>query len=296
MSHIEILDGGMGHQLKNMGAPFKQPEWSALSLMEAPETVTQAHKAFIDAGCDIITTNAYALIPFHIGQERFDKEVDLLIERAMTCARMATDGKADKKIKIAGCLPPAFGSYEPDLFNPNKANDIYVPLIEGQVNHIDFWLAETMSSTTEAQKIIELTQPTKKPLWLSYSLKDRYGEDEDVQLRSGESLQDAVKVAIDGGVETLLFNCCQPEEITDALRLIRDMDISIALGGYANKFDKRDHKGANEKISPQRQDITPSAYFEFAKQWQSLGASVIGGCCGIGNDHIAELQQLKKQR
>ena len=29
-----ILDGGMGRQLQAMGAPFRQPEWSALALME----------------------------------------------------------------------------------------------------------------------------------------------------------------------------------------------------------------------------------------------------------------------
>ena len=27
-----ILDGGLGRQLKAMGAPFRQPEWSALAL------------------------------------------------------------------------------------------------------------------------------------------------------------------------------------------------------------------------------------------------------------------------
>jgi len=42
-----ILDGGLGRQLKAMGAPFRQPEWSALALMEGPEFVRAAHDAFI---------------------------------------------------------------------------------------------------------------------------------------------------------------------------------------------------------------------------------------------------------
>ena len=70
-ARITLLDGGMGRELKRRGAPFRQPEWSALALMEAPETVERAHAAFIAAGAEVITTNSYALVPFHIGAARF---------------------------------------------------------------------------------------------------------------------------------------------------------------------------------------------------------------------------------
>ena len=73
LSELLILDGGMGRELKAMGAPFRQPEWSALALIEAPEKVGAAHAAFVLAGADVITTNSYALVPYHIGEERFTK-------------------------------------------------------------------------------------------------------------------------------------------------------------------------------------------------------------------------------
>ena len=50
---MKILDGGMGIYLRESGAPFKQPEWSALALIEAPETVKNAHLAYADAGADL---------------------------------------------------------------------------------------------------------------------------------------------------------------------------------------------------------------------------------------------------
>ncbi len=40
-----VLDGGMGRELARRGAPFRQPEWSALALMEAPQTVREVHQA-----------------------------------------------------------------------------------------------------------------------------------------------------------------------------------------------------------------------------------------------------------
>ena len=56
-----LLDGGMGRELARSGAPFRQPEWSALALIEAPGHVKRVHDAFIKAGADVITTNSYAV-------------------------------------------------------------------------------------------------------------------------------------------------------------------------------------------------------------------------------------------
>ncbi|TIM51848.1 MAG: homocysteine S-methyltransferase, partial [Mesorhizobium sp.] len=47
MNDITILDGGMGRELERIGAPFRQPEWSALALMEAPEMVRRVHEDYI---------------------------------------------------------------------------------------------------------------------------------------------------------------------------------------------------------------------------------------------------------
>lgn len=85
---MKILDGGFGRELARRGAPFRQPEWSALALTEAPEIVKQVHLDFIDAGAEVITTNNYAVVPFHIGQERFDHEVRDLVQVAIDQAKM----------------------------------------------------------------------------------------------------------------------------------------------------------------------------------------------------------------
>jgi len=66
-----ILDGGMGRELQRRGAPFRQPEWSALALSEAPQAVEAVHAAYIQSGANVITSNSYAVVPFHIGEARF---------------------------------------------------------------------------------------------------------------------------------------------------------------------------------------------------------------------------------
>ena len=86
-----ILDGGMGRELQAMGAPFRQPEWSALALMEGVEYVRAAHDAFLQAGADVVTTNSYAIVPFHIGADVFAARATELLRLSGKLARAAAD-------------------------------------------------------------------------------------------------------------------------------------------------------------------------------------------------------------
>ncbi len=101
---MKILDGGLGRELARRGAPFRQPEWSALALIEAPETVKEVHLDFINAGAEVITTNNYAVVPFHIGQERFETDGVRLIKVAIEQAKMQLK-KAAKMSKLQAAYP-----------------------------------------------------------------------------------------------------------------------------------------------------------------------------------------------
>lgn len=288
---IQILDGGMGRELKRIGAPFQQPEWSALALMDTPETVAQAHQNFIGAGADIITTNTYALVPFHIGQDRFDTCAYDLTSLAIKQAQQAVEGT---DTKIAGCIPPAFGSYQPESFQIDKFETILTPLIEAQKDHVDHWLIETMPSIAEGIATVNLIKSlSKKPIWISFTLNNRTDMAEEPTLRSGEPIQTIDPIL--RHVHAVLFNCSQPEEMEDAIKITRSLSPDIQIGAYANNFSevKRTHK-ANEDISGERDDITPELYLDFAKTWGDTGATIIGGCCGITPEHIQKLSDYFK--
>ena len=116
MSRLTILDGGMGRELKRMGAPFSQPLWSAQALIEAPQCVTQAHQAFINAGAEIITVNSYACVPFHLGETLYQAQGAALAQQAAVIAKKAAQN-TNQNVLVAGSLPPAFGSYRADFFS-----------------------------------------------------------------------------------------------------------------------------------------------------------------------------------
>jgi S-methylmethionine-dependent homocysteine/selenocysteine methylase len=299
-STFTVLDGGMGRELLRMGAPFGQPEWSALALMLAPGTVERAHRRFVEAGAEIITTNSYALVPFHIGEAKFAAEGGTLAGLAGRMARKATEG-AGHPVRVAGSLPPLFGSYRPDLFDAAKAPAIIRPLIDGLSPHVDLWLAETQSCLAEARFARTTLREDTRPFWVSFTLDD---DNEDLarpRLRSGECVAVAVTAMLELGADAVLFNCSQPEVMegaVDAARAVREArGFKAQIGVYANAFPPQRPSSAggaaNEGLSDIRADLTPTRYAQFVKTWLQHGADVVGGCCGIGPEHIAALKALR---
>ena len=295
---VTILDGGMGRELKRSGAPFRQPEWSALALIEAPDAVEEVHRGYCAAGAQVITTNSYALVPFHIGAERFARDGRELAARAGQVARAAVNDTPG--VRVAGSLPPVCGSYRPDLFDPAVADTLLAVLIEGLDPYVDLWLAETLSALDEARAVITRLRGDPRPLWLSFTLADGPGERAAPgQLRSGEDIEQAVQLAAEAGAQALLFNCSQPEVMQGALQRAQAeadrLGAALQLGVYANAFPPQsDDAAANDTLMPLRDDLDPAGYLSWVEQWIDAGADIVGGCCGIGPEHIAAIAaQLK---
>ncbi len=295
---MTVLDGGMGRELLRIGAPFRQPEWSALALLEGPDWVVQAHANFIDAGAQVITTNSYAVVPFHLGEDRFAARGQELAELSGRLARRAVVERSATDVRVAGSLPPLFGSYRPDLFDPIDAPRIIDPLVAGLAPYVDVWLGETLGCVAEARTVrdaIDRVGAGDRPLWISYTLDDHHPG----TLRSGESIGDAVATAVDLGAVAVLFNCCQAETITPAIRTARDrVGDGIDIGGYANRFlsSHTDGGEANAQLATFRDDLDPASYNEFVVAWLDAGATIVGGCCGMEPEHIARLVRTVADR
>lgn len=303
---ITLLDGGMGRELHRIGAPFRQPEWSALALMDGPQYVEQVHAAYIAAGADVITSNSYAVVPYHIGEERFAARGQELADLAGQLGRRAI-AAGGRPVRLAGSIPPVFGSYRPDLFRAEDADRILRPLVSGLTPHVDLWLAETQGSVAEAEaarRAIGMEDP--RPFWLSFTVGDEdpaaiaEGRATPV-LRSGETVRAAAEAALRLKATVLLFNCSHADVMAAAVREARAVFETVPaadrpqLGVYANAFEPQEQtEEANEAISTLRRDFGPQDYLRAARHWQAEGATVIGGCCGVGPDTIAVLAAALK--
>ena len=287
-----VLDGGIGRHLEKIGAPFGQPEWSALSLIQDPDFVFRAHHDFINAGADVISTNSYAIVPFHIGKNRFEKEGKDLLNRAGNIAREAVKSHKSE-VKVAASIPPVFGSYKPHDFDSVKSIPILEIFKNNLIQYCDLILAETLSCIDEIETIQDVFGDCNMPFWMSLTIEDEYKNLP--KLRSGEEIVTALGKIDFNKISSVLFNCSQPEIMAKAITTAKDViPENINIGVYANAFQpiKFGQKDANSQIRNTRKELTPEKYLDFVKVWTELEVDIVGGCCGIGPEHIKKICDL----
>jgi S-methylmethionine-dependent homocysteine/selenocysteine methylase len=298
--HVELLDGGTGEECFRLGVPDDRTIWSARALVDEQyhEIVRQVHRNFILAGSQYITTNNYAVTP-GVGLSERLEELTTVAGRLAVQARLETAQLGYRGVRICGSLPPLVESYRPDLVLPHdQAVAQYLPIVRSLDDTVNIFLAETMSSIAEATSAVhavaEIT--SRKEIWVSWTLRS------DGRLRSRERVSDAVHSMLSENVTAVLFNCSEPEAISRALTelseatdlLAKIRAANIRLGAYANRLTPvPDDYAIADTTKPQdmRPDVSVERYTEFACQWVALGAELIGGCCGIGPEYIADLKR-----
>ncbi len=293
-----MLDGGMGKELRRIGAPFRQPEWSALALIEAPERVVEAHRNFIEAGAEVIITNNYAVVPHHLGDDVIAERGVELTALAGRLARQAADA-ADRPVMVAGSLPPLFGSYEPEQVDPVRAAPYYRAMVAALDPFVDLWIGETLSRIDEMQAIVDaiVAAGAGQPIWIGFSLPDAWAPEHGIALRSGETVTDlaAAVAASTRAIDAVLFNCSLPEQTGPGIRALaaalRERRLDVRVGGYANAFPTRrgDGYASNAIVLERREELTAERYADFVAGWIDDGATIVGGCCDMYPEHIAAL-------
>lgn len=294
LSHpINVLDAGMGKDLKMRGIPIPETIWSANALLVAPDAVRDIHIENIQAGADVITTNSYGVIRADLRKEQIESDYQRLNELAGTLAQEAV-ASSGREVRIAGSLPPLNGSYRPDRVLP-------IEIIEPQYREqaeilapfVDFFLCETMSHSIEALAAARGASSIGKPVIVSYTLHDSVPG----KLRSEEPLEEAAARLEGLGVAGIMVNCCLPERISDAMETLTGLGYPFA-GGYANAFThvpadwSLDGKKESDGTLDLRDDLTPAVYAKFARDWITKGANLVGGCCGTTPAHTQALRSL----
>jgi S-methylmethionine-dependent homocysteine/selenocysteine methylase len=287
MKRIVLTDGGMGQELLRRSGAAPTPLWSARVLIDEPDLVRDLHADFIKAGARVITINTYAATPERLERDGAPGLFKTLQRRGIDLAKEARD-TAGHQVRIAGCLPPLFGSYAPQLRSSyDQTLETYRQIVAEQKDHVDLLLCETMASAEEGLAAATAAAESGLPIWVSWTLQDSL---DGPRLRSGETISDAAKAIAHIKTEARLINCSKPEVISAA------MDDLIALGGqvgaYANGFTSVGalKHGGTVDVLEARRDLGPESYADFAEGWAAKGAAIVGGCCEVGPEHIKALR------
>lgn len=288
---ITLMDGGMGDELTKRGSGSGTGLWSARALLVAPQEVKAVHRDFIRAGARMITTNSYSTIPSYLGKEGLEDRYEELASLAGKLAREAAD-ESGEDVKVMGSLPPMSESYRADLVPPEEeSRPIYEALAKALEPYVDGFICETLSTAREgrvaANVACEAVKGRDRQVILSWTLDEEPGKG----LRSGETISEAFNLIKDLPIDALMFNCTHPVAVEAGLIELRTLT-DLPIGGYANTMNVVP-KGwtLDAGTVGRREDRSPTLYAEAAIRWIDAGATMIGGCCGVGPEHIQAIAE-----
>ena len=288
MSEITLLDGSIGQELVKRLGETPTPLWSTEVMRKDPDMVRDVHLDYFRAGAQIATANTYALLRDRMAVNGIPEQFEELHETGRNLALKARDQFGSGQ--VAASLGPLGASYRPDLAPPvGDAAEAYAEIVALHDDHVDLHLIETVSGLRLAEGALMGVQDAKKPVWIALSVDDGDG----TVLRSGEALADALPLVEKYGPAAVLVNCSTPEAVSQALPIVAGA--GVPFGAYANGFTKISDafKVVQQTVDTleARTDLGPQAYADFAESWVEMGATIIGGCCEVGPDHIAELKR-----
>lgn len=284
---VTILDGGMGGEIQKHLEGANHGLWSAKALVEAPDLVQRIHQAYVDAGAKMIITNTYSTIPSYLGKEGKENEYLDYCRLAGEIARRVAD--QSEGVQVAGSLPPLSESYRPDLV-PSAAESVpvYESMVAALNPFVDLFMCETMSTADEALNAASAAKRCGdgRPVFVAWTLNETPG----VGLRSLETVETAFDRVAPLDLDGFLFNCTTPEAVLPALATLRRLT-DKPIGCYVNRIQEVPKAWTldNEKQTSRRTDLTQQYYVELSLAAIEAGASIVGGCCGIGPEDIAAL-------
>jgi S-methylmethionine-dependent homocysteine/selenocysteine methylase len=287
---IVILDGAMGTELQRRGVPMDDVAWDAAALATHPDLVREVHEDYIKAGADVIITNTFATARHVLEPAGMGGQFRALNIRAVTLAKEAREEVADGPVFIAGSISTisarADNSSEP---RAEKARDNY----RGQAeilaeSGVDVIVLEMMRDLEQTSYAMEAAVATGLPVWVGFSCKTT--DESTVVLRDGNhTLAEALEQIPPLGASLVSIMHTLAEDTPPALREVTSR-WSGPVGAYP-------HSG--QFIMPNWQFvnmISPEDFTRQAQGWTGMGVQLIGGCCGIGPEHIRLLKERLPKR
>lgn len=282
---VVVLDGATGTELEKRGVPMDDAAWCAAALVTHPETVREVHEDYIRAGADVIITNTFptarhVLEPAGMG-ERF-RELNTL---AVELARQARESVAELPVYIAGSISTFSARHDNSREPPEqtaRANYREQAEVLAEAG-VDLIALEMMRDIEQTRYALQAAASTGLPVWVGFSCK-RAADGTVMLWDGGHTLAEALSEIPPLGASLVNVMHTLVEDAGPALREV--------TAGWRGPVGAYPHAGKFIMPNWQFTDmIPPEDFARRAREWLDLGARVIGGCCGIGPDHIRALKK-----
>lgn len=286
---IVILDGATGTELQRRGASMDPAAWCGPATLDHDDLLRDIHADYIRAGADVITANTFAssrlmLAPAGLGDRV--GEINTRAVHAALAAREATGTTA--RVAVAGSLshmvPVSTGTAVVDASrvpSVQELSDAFHELAEilraAGVDHI---MLEMMYNPTRVPLALEAALATGLPVWFGMSARrDAAGRAISFDQLEDHPLAAIIDMIPSSGVDAAGYHHTSAEIIGEALtELGSRFDGPLMAYPDSGYFEMPDWQFVDT--------IEPARLEAFFTEWIGLGARVLGGCCGLGVEHV----------
>jgi homocysteine S-methyltransferase len=284
-----VLDGGLATQLEAQGHDLSSDLWSARLLMDDPEAVAAAHRAFFDAGAQVAISASYqaSFEGFaRLGLSTADAAA--LMRRSVDIARSAADSAGGEPRWVAASVGP-YGATLADGSEYRGDYDLDVsglrrwhrPRLEVLAQSgADVLAVETIPCLAEVEAVLAELSGLGVPAWLSLTCAAG-------STRAGEPVADAFAMVRDvSEVVAVGINCTEAGEVAELIDFASS-EAALPVVVYPNSGEGWD---ATRHAWSGRASYQPDQ----VEDWVARGARLVGGCCRVGPAQIAEIAKRLK--
>jgi methionine synthase I (cobalamin-dependent)/5,10-methylenetetrahydrofolate reductase len=282
-----LADGAMGTMLHAHGIGFEKC-FDELNLIK-PSAVAEIHRAYIEAGAQLIITNTFGANRFKLAKHGLEDHVVEINKASVDLAKRVV-AASFKDVLVAGDVGPLgvriapFGRVQPEQARAAFAEQIKALAEAGA----DLIVLETFTDLYEIREAIRAAQDVGKshdtPLPIVASVT--FTRDDRTVL--GDDPAKVARMLKDAGVDVIGVNCSGgPAQL---LRILKQM--VQAVPDRATKFWVKPNAGWPEQVGGRIMYPADAEYFgEYALSFREAGACIVGGCCGTTPQHIAAMRK-----
>jgi homocysteine S-methyltransferase len=292
---VLVLDGGLSNQLVAQGHDLSDELWSARLLRDDPEAIVEAHLAYFLAGASVAITSSYQATFEGFARHGIDREETArLLRRSVALGREAVERARARGIDRPLWVAASVGPYGAMLADGSEYRGRYgLRVDELEAFHRprlevlagarpDLLAVETIPDVDEARALARIVGDLDVPAWLTYSISG-------AATRAGQPLAEAFALAADvPAIVGVGVNCCLPEDVEAAVAVAAEASGKPVVV-YPNSGESWDARARSWRG---RSTFDP----ERVLAWRAAGARLIGGCCRVGPDQIAQLATLLAAR
>ena len=290
---ILVLDGATGTELERRGAPMSTGAWCALATELAPQILLEIHEDYIRSGADIITANTFSNARHMLEQAGAGDRAAHLTRRAVEIAQRARDRAAGGRdvavaLSLSHQMPmiPGDSRDDPSLRPPPGVvlANLREVVTAGSEAGVDLILLEMMSRPIHMDLALEAASETGIPYWCGLSARSVDGKIVSY-VWEDYPFSDCVEAALKGRPDVVGVMHSNVHTIGPALDILRRR--------WKGPMSAYPDSGFFRMPEWQFIDIiAPADLACEARGWIDKGARALGGCCGLGIDHIKALAGL----